>query len=272
MVLTPYQQNICRLIAANRIASGASYIAGGVALNTLLEGTRISRDIDIFHDTEQAVTQSWDNDRSVLEEKGYSFEVLRERSVYVEAVVRKDGQSVRMEWARDSAFRFFPLIENDILGLTLHPFDLATNKALALAGRLEVRDWIDIITCHDKLQPLGYLLWAACGKDPGFSPGSLLNESRRGSRYSEAEVDGLVYDAGKPDAADLSRHWHIMLKEAEELIDLLPAEQTGMCVLDKAGDLFRGDPKALHKAVKKDKLCFHAGTLNGALPQIIEGP
>ncbi len=79
-----------------------------------------------------------------------------------------------MQWSRDSAFRFFPLVRHDELGLTLHPFDLATNKVLALIGRLEARDWIDVINCHDRIQPLGYLAWAACGKDPGFSPASVL--------------------------------------------------------------------------------------------------
>jgi hypothetical protein len=64
-------------------------------------------------------------------------------------------------------FRFFPLVEHDDLGLTLHPFDLATNKVLALVGRPEARDWIDAIDCHERLQPLGYLAWAACGKEPG---------------------------------------------------------------------------------------------------------
>jgi hypothetical protein len=45
----------------------------------------------------------------------------------------------------------------------LHPFDHATNKILALAGRREARDWIDAIQCHETLQPLGYLAWAASG-------------------------------------------------------------------------------------------------------------
>jgi hypothetical protein len=56
--------------------------------------------------------------------------------------------TVLVQWARDSAFRFFPLVEHDIFGLTLHPFDLATNKLLALVGRREARDWIDIVECH----------------------------------------------------------------------------------------------------------------------------
>jgi hypothetical protein len=63
--------------------------------------------------------------------------------------------SVLVQWARDSAYRFFPLVEHSTFGLTLHPLDLATNKLLAIVGRREVRDWIDIVECHDKVQPLG---------------------------------------------------------------------------------------------------------------------
>src|SRR5262245_44561303 len=33
-------------------------------------------------------------------------------------------------------YRFFPLLEHPDFGLTLHPFDLASNKVLGLAGRL----------------------------------------------------------------------------------------------------------------------------------------
>ena len=56
-------------------------------------------------------------------------------------------QNVIIQWARDSAYRFFPLVEDEQFGLVLHPFDLATNKCLALAGRLEPRDWVDMGTC-----------------------------------------------------------------------------------------------------------------------------
>jgi hypothetical protein len=50
---------------------------------------------------------------------------------------------------------------HDDLGMMLHPFDLATNKVLALVGRVAARDWIDIITCHERLSPFGLLAWAA---------------------------------------------------------------------------------------------------------------
>ncbi len=73
----------------------------------------------------------------------------------------------------------FPLVEHEDFGLTLHPYDLATNKVLAMVGRLEARDWIDVISAHERVQHLGLLLWGACGKDPGFGPGAILNHARR---------------------------------------------------------------------------------------------
>src|SRR5207244_2104533 len=164
--------------ARNRIEHGESYVAGGAALNTVLGAPRTSRDIDLFHDTEEALLATFDADRSLLASAGYSVVVERERPSFVEALVTRTGGSVLVQWVRDSAFRFFPLVSHEELGLTLHPFDLATNKMLALVGRLEVRDWVDLIGCHEGIQRLGYLAWGACGKDPGFSPRSIVERGR----------------------------------------------------------------------------------------------
>ena len=76
MALTAFQEKICRLIARNRISSGESYVAGGVALNTLLDAPRLSRDIDLFHDTTEALQRSWEQDRKLLAEQGYEVDVV----------------------------------------------------------------------------------------------------------------------------------------------------------------------------------------------------
>ena len=157
MALTNIQREVCRVLAKQRIASGESYVAGGVALNTLLDAPRISQDLDLFHDTAAALAATWNADRAALLDARYELEVIRERPTFVEAIVRCGTESVILQWTHDSAFRFFPLVEHPELGLTLHPFDLATNKVLALVGRVEARDWIDIIQCHLTVQPLGYL-------------------------------------------------------------------------------------------------------------------
>jgi hypothetical protein len=166
MGLSVYQRRVCQLLAENRLRSGESYVAGREALNELLRAPRLSRDIDLFHDTEEALAASWQADRTSLEGAGYAVRVFRERPGLVEAEVRRDVDVVRIEWARDSAFRFFPLVQHEDLGLTLHPFDLATSKVLALVGRVEPRDFVDTLTCDHRVQPFGYLAWAACGVLP----------------------------------------------------------------------------------------------------------
>jgi hypothetical protein len=55
MALTDFQRHVCRLLARQRIASGESYVAGGTALSDALSSPRISRDIDLFHDTDAAL-------------------------------------------------------------------------------------------------------------------------------------------------------------------------------------------------------------------------
>lgn len=108
MALTELQRRICRLLARLRIESGESYVAGGLALNEVLAATRVSRDIDLFHDSEAAVASSWDGDRRTLEREGFIVRVIRERPGFVEAEVADREAAVHVEWGRDSAFRFFP--------------------------------------------------------------------------------------------------------------------------------------------------------------------
>jgi hypothetical protein len=70
MALTNIQRDVCRLIAEQRIASGESYVAGGAALNTLLDAPRISHDLDLFHDTAAALAATWNADRAALLDAG----------------------------------------------------------------------------------------------------------------------------------------------------------------------------------------------------------
>ncbi len=243
-------------------------MAGGAALNELLGTPRLSADVDLFHDTASALDASWRGDRELLEGHGFSVHVLRERPSFVEAEVSTPGEAVLLQWVRDSAYRFFPLIEHAELGLTLHPIDLATNKVLALVGRLEVRDWVDVIECDTRLQPLGYLAWAACSKDPGFSPTSILEHAAQNGRYSAEEVGSLAFSGPAPDAAELATRWHAILSEARATIRLLPPNEVGKCVLDREGRLFRRHSSALIAPGVGGELVFHAGAIRGALPQL----
>ncbi len=268
MALTPFQRTVCRLLAQNRAAQ-KGYVAGGVALNLLLGGTRLSDDVDVFHDSEAAVGQSWDEDRALLEGSGYAVQQLRRFPTFIEARIERGGEELVMQWAYDSAFRFFPLIEHPDLGLTLHPLDSATNKVLAFVGRIEPRDWVDTMTCSDNLQHLGFLAWAACGKDPGYSPLFLLDEATRSTRFSAPELRKLSFDGTLPDPLALGAKWRAMLASAREIVEVLPPEEVGKCVVTREGTLCNLAPSALESALRAGEIRFHEGHLCGAWPQIV---
>ena len=85
----------------------------------------------------------------------------------------------------------FPIVPYDPLGWSLPPFDMATNKALALGSRIETRDYVDIVELS-RLYPLEAIVWAACGKAAGFNP--MLRFSSRGE--DEARFPLVRFDIG----------------------------------------------------------------------------
>jgi hypothetical protein len=54
--LTPYQEEIARLLAGNR--SEDSYLAGGAAIHIEPETARYSNNLDYFHDSSARVASS----------------------------------------------------------------------------------------------------------------------------------------------------------------------------------------------------------------------
>jgi hypothetical protein len=71
MALTEFQITVIRLLMENRRKSDESYIAGGAALNQILKTSRRSHDLDLFHDTSEALQSTWENDRKTLLAGGY---------------------------------------------------------------------------------------------------------------------------------------------------------------------------------------------------------
>lgn len=132
-----------------------------------------------------------------------------------------------------------------------------------------MRDWVDVIACSERIQHIGYLAWAACGKDPGYSPAMILTEARRSGRYSAAEVSQLAFDGPTPDARELSVRFATMLEQADDIIEELPAREIGKAVLDENGELFRGGLDTLTQASLDGRLRYHPGSIRGAFPSIL---
>lgn len=268
MAVTGFQAEILKRIARLRIDGGETYIAGGLALNHQLKRPRLSSDIDVFNSTYEALVKASESDCRMLQEAGYELTVLRQRDYIVEVRVAKGNDATDIQWVRDSAYRFFPLIEDELLGLTLHPFDLATNKLLALAGRTVPRDWVDTITCSEDVQPLGLLAWAANGKDLGLTPNFILDMCMR-TKYSRPEFEAAIVNSEEYDVGELSRKWHEMVWRARETVKLLPPEEVGKVVMTASGELFKGDDAALAAALRAGELTFHEGVIGGAWPRVL---
>lgn len=269
MAVTRFQSEILKLIARSRISNGETYVAGGRALNHQLNRPRVSEDIDVFNNSYDALVGAADGDRAVLKNAGYEVALKRERDFVVEVTVAKDGESTDIQWVQDSAYRFFPLVVDELLGLALHPFDLATNKLLALAGRRVPRDWVDTISCSEDIQPLAYLAWAANGKDQGLTPNFILDMCAR-TTYVQRELDMVIRSEKPVDAAVLSRKWHEMIDRARETVKLLPPAEVGKVVMTREGDLFRGTDEELRSALASGGIVFHEGVIGGAWPTIVE--
>ena len=78
MALTPVQRDVCRTLADTRPRLGESYIAGGAALNESLAAPRVSRDVDLFHDTDDAFAAPWQAARLSLERGGFAVTIVRD--------------------------------------------------------------------------------------------------------------------------------------------------------------------------------------------------
>jgi hypothetical protein len=227
MPLSSFQSQVLRTLAAQR--SPDSYIAGGIAINRT--GPRLSRDIDIFHDSDERLEAAAEADAAALRSAGYSIGWHRLRRGSREATIERDGEAMRLEWATDAVFRFFPTQADKLFGYVLHPVDLAANKAAAAADRREPRDIVDLVTIHQSILPLGAVITAAVGKFPGVTPEEMLAEIRRHSRFTTDEFASLAID-GPVDIPALHHRIRTMLDDAEEFIAQLPSEAVGVVFLE----------------------------------------
>jgi hypothetical protein len=249
MPLTELQKKVLSLLANNRTEE--SYLAGAAGVHMSKTSPRRSADLDLFHDREEAVASAFAEDRAQLEEAGYHLSLQLSQPGFIRAMVSdvEGEEQVRIDWAYDSAWRFMPPVRIEEAGYVLHPADLAVNKVLALVGREEPRDFIDIVYLHQRVLPLGALAWAACGKDPGFNPEMLLDLLGRRGRVRQEELDRL--DLALPlDAVEQERVYLQALEEGRSWIESRPAEEAGCFYRNPDSGLFfapaPGEPYEVH--------------------------
>jgi len=233
MPLGQFEREVLRLLAANR--NPDSFVAGATVLNRDPASLRTSKDVAVVYP----------------------------RETFQRATVEREGQRTKMEWALDSAFRFFPVEPDDELGWRLNFWDAAINKVLAFAGRSEVRDLVDVLELHQRHLHLGALAWAGAGKDPGMTPESIIQWGSRNAIYRPEELADL--SLSRPiTLPELKDQWLRASHDAIELITQLPVTEVGCLYLDAAGKPTCPTPQAagfsgLHR---------HYGSIKGAWPRI----
>jgi hypothetical protein len=251
------------LIAVNRSAS--SHLAGAAALHIEPHSLRISNDLDYFHDAEALVGKAFAADRATLEASGYEVNVTLSQPGFVRALVALGSDATKVEWAHDSSWRFLPPLADPRVGFRLHPLDLSMNKVLALAGRDEPRDFLDVIYVHRNYLSLGSLCWAAVGKDPGFSPTMLVEMLARKGRY-RAEDFAPLNLTEQPEMADLKQTWLGAISDARRLIRDLPSEDAGCLYWNPVAMKFETPDGDVGRYVR------HFGCRGGVLPTIGDDP
>ena len=138
-------RKVCRLLTSGgSCRRGRELQAGGATLDEVLGGERISRDLDVLHDSEDASAVRRRVSR-LSSLRGGPARFLESASSASGRRSSKPGSSA----TRPRSWSSGPRSRQRLLGSSLsssrlssasqlHPFDLATNKVLALVGRLEV--------------------------------------------------------------------------------------------------------------------------------------
>jgi hypothetical protein len=258
MPLSKIQIDILRFLAAHR--DPESYDAGSTPLTR--DTPRYSGGIDVFHDREERVGQAATQDIAVLQEHGDTVKWTRPGPGVYTVIAELQGATTKLEWVSDSDFRFFPTLRDETFGYVLHPIDLATNKVGAAYGRQEPRDVVDLLAIHERILPLGAVLWASVGKALGFAPEGIINEIRRNARYTEADFRRIASDPPIDTVATMTRLREV-LREAEAFVARMPTDKAGLLFL-KDGHVVQPDPGRL------EEYQTHAGKRRGHWPGSLE--
>lgn len=263
MPLTTFQRTVLAELAKS--ATAERYLAGGAALHFAPHSLRYSDDLDFFHDSEARVAQAFGDDRRQLEVAGFTVDVEFSQPGMIRAIVHRGGEATRVDWSHDSAWRFMPLVRDALGGWMLHPVDLAVNKLLALAGRNEPRDFVDILYVDREGLSLGALVWAAPGKDPGFSPLALLELLRRRGTVRPEELARLRTSTPL-NPADLKSRWQGALAAADEFVRQRPLDEVGCVYVDSRTGAVRAPD--ISRTLDAQGLVPHFGAPGGVIPRL----
>jgi len=165
-ILSDYQKAFLRLFASLPDQE-RFYLTGGTALAEYFLGHRFSYDLDLFTAEADLILPFSYRMEQTAHSAGLQVSIVRRFASFVEFQVSQGENTLKVDLALDSPFRFAPVEPGDA-GVLVNDFqDIQTDKTLAFFGRAEPRDAIDLyfLLKKTKFEDLAEL---ARQKDAGF--------------------------------------------------------------------------------------------------------
>jgi predicted nucleotidyltransferase component of viral defense system len=165
-ILSDFQKAFLRLFA-DLPDQDRFYLTGGTALAEYYLAHRLSYDLDLFTSEADLIVPFSYRVEQAAQNADLQVNVVRRFASFVEFEIRQGDNTLKVDLALDTPFRFAPVELGDA-GVMVNDFqDIRTDKTLAFFGRAEPRDAIDLyfLLQNTKLEELAEL---AHQKDPGF--------------------------------------------------------------------------------------------------------
>ncbi len=190
-MLSPLQERIARIIAGLSEAEDFA-LAGGGALIVRGDIDRKTRDLDFFGLSAAAVDRLVPAAERALREAGFRVKRVQEGPGFARFVVENEDDRTEVDLASDA--RLFPADEGPGFQI-LSAEELAVDKLLAVFGRAEARDFVDLEALEARFG-LDRLFELAAEKDRGFEPTVFAEMMDRFGRLGRAEfqLDDVQYE------------------------------------------------------------------------------
>jgi predicted nucleotidyltransferase component of viral defense system len=183
-VLTPLQEKIAALVAESLMGSDFA-LAGGAALISQGLVDRRTNDLDFFGSSESALAEKFPMVVSALQREGLEVDIRRSSPRFARIVVRGLESETEVDFGLDS--RLFPLEQGEFSPV-LASKELAVDKVLAVFGRAEARDFVDLYALEQFFYLEDLFVFAA-QKDRGFDVGVFADMARRASLLDPSEFN-----------------------------------------------------------------------------------
>lgn len=190
-MLTPLQEQVAAIIAGLAEAEGFA-LAGGAALIARGDVQRQTGDLDFFGPTPAAVDRLVPAVDRALKEAGLAVHHIEVNPGFARLIVESGNGRTELDLGADA--RLFPA-EPGRPAPMLSGKELAVDKVLAVFGRAEARDFIDLAAIEARYG-LDRLFALAAEKDRGFTPEMFAEMAGRFSRLRPDEfgIDSAQYE------------------------------------------------------------------------------